>query len=178
MAVAHRRHGEKAQTLHRCDCHHYCRAAQGGISSNDRQAVGWGKWSKTWVVLKWLKFNLRYWCRKKLGAVILSLGTIKLTLNHTVIILTSFECLGLFVSCTLFFFSFQCFQTIVRGSKLGADGSLTWLLDEFDTMSVTRSNSLRRGSPPTQPRKDSTSSLGGGQENGDPHHRHYSHSDR
>uniref|UniRef100_A0A671WF56 non-specific serine/threonine protein kinase n=1 Tax=Sparus aurata TaxID=8175 RepID=A0A671WF56_SPAAU len=43
-------------------------------------------------------------------------------------------------------------KTIVRGSKLGADGSLTWLLDEFDTMSVTRSNSLRRGSPPTQPR--------------------------
>lgn len=76
------------------------------------------------------------------------------------------------------FIFFPNFQTIVRGSKLGADGSLTWLLDEFDTMSVTRSNSLRRGSPPTQPRKDSTSSLGGGQENGDPHHRHYSHSDR
>lgn len=124
--------------------------------------------------------------------MILSLGTIKLILNRyfdvrpnqlsrikvPMIILTSFECLGLFVSGTLFFFSFQYFQTIVRGSKLGADGSLTWLLDEFDTMSVTRSNSLRRGSPPTQPRKDSTSSLGGGQENGDPHHRHYSHSDR
>ncbi|KAF1393551.1 hypothetical protein PFLUV_G00017210 [Perca fluviatilis] len=69
-------------------------------------------------------------------------------------------------------------KTIVRGSKLGVDGSLTWLLDEFDTMSVTRSNSLRRGSPPTQPRKDSSSSGGGGQENGDPHHRHYSLSDR
>ncbi|XP_041796051.1 serine/threonine-protein kinase PAK 4 [Chelmon rostratus] len=68
-------------------------------------------------------------------------------------------------------------KSIVRGSKLGVDGSLTWLLDEFDTMSVTRSNSLRRGSPPTQPRKDSSSS-GGGQENGDPHHRHYSHPDR
>uniref|UniRef100_A0A8C9Z120 non-specific serine/threonine protein kinase n=1 Tax=Sander lucioperca TaxID=283035 RepID=A0A8C9Z120_SANLU len=68
-------------------------------------------------------------------------------------------------------------KTIVRGSKLGVDGSLTWLLDEFDTMSVTRSNSLRRGSPPTQPRKDSSSSGGGGQENGDPHHRHYSLSD-
>uniref|UniRef100_A0A3B3CUB0 non-specific serine/threonine protein kinase n=1 Tax=Oryzias melastigma TaxID=30732 RepID=A0A3B3CUB0_ORYME len=39
-------------------------------------------------------------------------------------------------------------KTIVRGTKLGSDGSLTWLLDEFDTMSVTRSNSLRRGSPP------------------------------
>ncbi|KAE8294946.1 Serine/threonine-protein kinase PAK 4 [Larimichthys crocea] len=69
-------------------------------------------------------------------------------------------------------------KTIVRGSKLGVDGSLTWLLDEFDTMSVTRSNSLRRGSPPTQPRKGSTSSGGGGQENGDPHHRHYAHADR
>ncbi|XP_042342528.1 serine/threonine-protein kinase PAK 4 [Plectropomus leopardus] len=68
-------------------------------------------------------------------------------------------------------------KTIVRGSKLGVDGSLTWLLDEFDTMSVTRSNSLRRGSPPIQPRKDSSSSVGG-QENGDPHHRHYSHPDR
>uniref|UniRef100_A0AAQ5X9V3 non-specific serine/threonine protein kinase n=1 Tax=Amphiprion ocellaris TaxID=80972 RepID=A0AAQ5X9V3_AMPOC len=68
-------------------------------------------------------------------------------------------------------------KTIVRGSKLGVDGSLTWLLDEFDTMSVTRSNSLRRGSPPIQPRRDSGSSGGGGlQENGDPHHRH--HSDR
>ncbi|XP_033487277.1 serine/threonine-protein kinase PAK 4 [Epinephelus lanceolatus] len=68
-------------------------------------------------------------------------------------------------------------KTIVRGSKLGVDGSLTWLLDEFDTMSVTRSNSLRRGSPPIQPRKDSSSSVGG-QENGDPHHRHYSHPDK
>ncbi|XP_070761594.1 serine/threonine-protein kinase PAK 4 isoform X1 [Enoplosus armatus] len=69
-------------------------------------------------------------------------------------------------------------KTIVRGSKLGVDGSLTWLLDEFDTMSVTRSNSLRRGSPPIQPRKDSSSLGGGGQENGDPHHRYYSHPDR
>ncbi|KAM6959095.1 LOW QUALITY PROTEIN: serine/threonine-protein kinase PAK 4 [Aplochiton taeniatus] len=70
-------------------------------------------------------------------------------------------------------------RTIVRGSKLAADGSLTWLLDEFETMSVTRSNSLRRGSPPTQPRRGSASSGGGGHhENGDPPHRHYSHSDR
>ncbi|KAG5837324.1 hypothetical protein ANANG_G00238080 [Anguilla anguilla] len=42
-------------------------------------------------------------------------------------------------------------KTIVRGSKIGADGSLSWLLDEFETMSVTRSNSLRRGSPPSSP---------------------------
>ncbi|KAM9733921.1 serine/threonine-protein kinase PAK 4 isoform 1-T3 [Menidia menidia] len=70
-------------------------------------------------------------------------------------------------------------KTIVRGSKLGVDGSLTWLLDEFDDMSVTCSNSLRRGSPPVQPRRDSHSSGGGGgQENGDPHHRHYSHPER
>lgn len=69
-------------------------------------------------------------------------------------------------------------KTIVRGNKLGVDGSLTWLLDEFDTMSVTRSNSLRRGSPPIQPRKDSSSSGGGGQENGDPHHRHHSQPER
>ena len=71
-------------------------------------------------------------------------------------------------------------QAIVRGHKMGVDGSLTWLLDEFDTMSVTRSNSLRRGSPPIQPRRDSGSSGGGGggQENGDPPHRHYSHPDR
>ncbi|XP_069574397.1 serine/threonine-protein kinase PAK 4 [Brachyistius frenatus] len=71
-------------------------------------------------------------------------------------------------------------KPIVRGTKLGVDGSLTWLLDEFDTMSVTRSNSLRRGSPPIQPRRDSSSSGGGGggQENGDPHHRHHSYPDR
>lgn len=65
-------------------------------------------------------------------------------------------------------------KTIVRGSKIGADGSLTWLLDEFDNMSVTRSNSLRRGSPPIQPRRDSP----GRQENGDHPLRHYSHSER
>ncbi|KAL0972975.1 hypothetical protein UPYG_G00197210 [Umbra pygmaea] len=63
-------------------------------------------------------------------------------------------------------------KTIVRGSKIGVDGSLTWLLDELDTMSVTRSNSLRRGSPTIQPRRDSGSS-GGGHENGEPAHRHH-----
>lgn len=63
---------------------------------------------------------------------------------------------------------------------MAVDGSLTWLLDEFDTMSVTRSNSLRQGSPPTHPRLDSSSSVGGraGQENGDPHWRHPSNQDR
>ncbi|KAF7700041.1 serine/threonine-protein kinase PAK 4 [Silurus meridionalis] len=59
-------------------------------------------------------------------------------------------------------------KAIVRGSKIGVDGSLTWLLDEFQTMSVIRSNSLRRDSPPTHPRRDSGSS--GTQENGEHHH--------
>ncbi|XP_023870196.1 serine/threonine-protein kinase PAK 4 [Salvelinus sp. IW2-2015] len=68
-------------------------------------------------------------------------------------------------------------KTIVRGSKIAVDGSLTWLLDEFDTMSVTRSNSLRRDSPPIQPRRDSGSSGGGGHENGDLAHRTHHHPD-
>ncbi|TSN39312.1 Serine/threonine-protein kinase PAK 4 [Bagarius yarrelli] len=67
------------------------------------------------------------------------------------------------------------FQAIVRGSKIGVDGSLTWLLDEFETMSVIRSNSLRRGSPPTQTRSDSSSS--GIQENGEHSYQHYDHAD-
>ncbi|XP_068106712.1 serine/threonine-protein kinase PAK 4 isoform X2 [Hyperolius riggenbachi] len=47
-------------------------------------------------------------------------------------------------------------KTIVRGNKLTQDGSLTWLLDEFETMSVCRSNSLRRESPPCPPREQRT----------------------
>ncbi|XP_037372424.1 serine/threonine-protein kinase PAK 4 [Talpa occidentalis] len=39
-------------------------------------------------------------------------------------------------------------KTIVRGSKGAKDGALTLLLGEFENMSVTRSNSLRRDSPP------------------------------
>ncbi|EPQ20070.1 Serine/threonine-protein kinase PAK 4 [Myotis brandtii] len=42
-------------------------------------------------------------------------------------------------------------KTIVRGSKGAKDGALTLLLDEFENMSVTRSNSLRRDSPPPPP---------------------------
>ncbi|TRY92536.1 hypothetical protein DNTS_024543 [Danionella cerebrum] len=67
-------------------------------------------------------------------------------------------------------------KAIVRGRKIGDDGSLTWLLDEFETMSVIRSNSLRRGSPPLQPHCDSGPSSGGGHENGD--HPHYRQPDR
>ncbi|XP_061875805.1 LOW QUALITY PROTEIN: serine/threonine-protein kinase PAK 4-like, partial [Colius striatus] len=40
---------------------------------------------------------------------------------------------------------------IVRGSRAAQAGSLTWLLDEFENMSVSRSNSLRRDSPPPPP---------------------------
>ncbi|XP_055022538.1 serine/threonine-protein kinase PAK 4 [Boleophthalmus pectinirostris] len=59
-------------------------------------------------------------------------------------------------------------KTIVRGSKIGADGSLTWLLDE---LSITRSNSLRRGSPPIHPRRNFPEQ----QENGEHLYRHYAH---
>ncbi|CAI9553063.1 unnamed protein product [Staurois parvus] len=47
-------------------------------------------------------------------------------------------------------------KTIVRGNKLSRDGSLAWLLDEFEMMSVCRSNSLRRESPPCPPREPRT----------------------
>lgn len=65
----------------------------------------------------------------------------------------------------------------MRGRKIGDDGSLTWLLDEFETMSVIRSNSLRRDSPPLQPRRDSGSSVGG-HENGEHPHQQYRHPER
>lgn len=40
-------------------------------------------------------------------------------------------------------------QTIVRGNKPRKDTSINGLLEEFDNISVTRSNSLRKESPPT-----------------------------
>ncbi|KAL8211975.1 UNVERIFIED_CONTAM: serine/threonine protein kinase, STE, PAK/STE20 [Gekko kuhli] len=45
-------------------------------------------------------------------------------------------------------------KTIVRGNRTAKDGSLAWLLDEFENMSVSRSNSLRRDSPPLPPRHE------------------------
>ncbi|KAM8793953.1 serine/threonine-protein kinase PAK 4 [Eudromia elegans] len=39
-------------------------------------------------------------------------------------------------------------KNIVRGTAGAKDGSLAWLLGEFETVSVSRSNSLRRDSPP------------------------------
>lgn len=50
-------------------------------------------------------------------------------------------------------------QTIVRGSKGVKDGALTLLLDEFENMSVTRSNSLRRDSPPPPARAHQENGL-------------------
>lgn len=49
---------------------------------------------------------------------------------------------------------FHVRKTIVRGNKTSKDGSLAWLLDEFENMSVSRSNSLRRDSPPFPARHD------------------------
>ncbi|KAI1897734.1 hypothetical protein AGOR_G00086330 [Albula goreensis] len=40
-------------------------------------------------------------------------------------------------------------KTIVRGSRPQKDSSINGLLEEFDSISVTRSNSLRKESPPT-----------------------------
>uniref|UniRef100_A0A8C7E1F7 non-specific serine/threonine protein kinase n=1 Tax=Naja naja TaxID=35670 RepID=A0A8C7E1F7_NAJNA len=40
-------------------------------------------------------------------------------------------------------------KTIVRGNKPCRDASINGLLEEFDNISVTRSNSLRKESPPT-----------------------------
>ncbi|XP_063060949.1 serine/threonine-protein kinase PAK 4 [Engraulis encrasicolus] len=69
-------------------------------------------------------------------------------------------------------------KTIVRGTNMGVDGSLTWLLDEFEGMSVIRSNSLRYGNPAVPGGHD----LGpppqhGYHENGEQPHRHYAHGD-
>lgn len=54
-------------------------------------------------------------------------------------------------------------QTIVRGSKSAKDGALTLLLDELEHMSVTRSNSLRRGSPPPPARARQENGVPGDQ---------------
>lgn len=54
-------------------------------------------------------------------------------------------------------------QTIVRGSKGAKDGALTLLLDELEHMSVTRSNSLRRGSPPPPARARQENGMPGEQ---------------
>lgn len=44
--------------------------------------------------------------------------------------------------------AFVLLQTIVRGNRPPKDASINGLLEEFDNISVTRSNSLRKESPP------------------------------
>lgn len=68
-------------------------------------------------------------------------------------------------------------QTIVRGSRPPKDASINGLLEEFDSISVTRSNSLRKESPPgahqaggSKPASASTSNAGGPEENGFGHY--------
>uniref|UniRef100_A0A8C8VH29 non-specific serine/threonine protein kinase n=1 Tax=Pelusios castaneus TaxID=367368 RepID=A0A8C8VH29_9SAUR len=73
-------------------------------------------------------------------------------------------------------------KTIVRGNKAAKDGSLAWLLDEFENMSVSRSNSLRRDSPPFQSRRDQffqENGLKEGPAKAHPHeHRNKEHKER
>ncbi|CAM4685751.1 unnamed protein product [Leuciscus chuanchicus] len=70
-------------------------------------------------------------------------------------------------------------KTIVRGSRPPKDASINGLLEEFDSISVTRSNSLRKESPPgphqaggSKPASasTSTSNTGGPEENGFGHY--------
>ncbi|XP_016104865.1 serine/threonine-protein kinase PAK 5 isoform X2 [Sinocyclocheilus grahami] len=68
-------------------------------------------------------------------------------------------------------------KTIVRGSRPPKDASINGLLEEFDSISVTRSNSLRKESPPgahqsggSKPASASTSNAGGSEENGFGHY--------
>lgn len=73
-------------------------------------------------------------------------------------------------------------QTIVRGSRPPKDASINGLLEEFDNISVTRSNSLRKESPPgvhqaatNKPPSASQVNAGGPEENGfTPHYGRYS----
>uniref|UniRef100_A0A8C2G0Q8 non-specific serine/threonine protein kinase n=1 Tax=Cyprinus carpio TaxID=7962 RepID=A0A8C2G0Q8_CYPCA len=68
-------------------------------------------------------------------------------------------------------------KTIVRGSRPPKDASINGLLEEFDSISVTRSNSLRKESPPgahqpggSKPASASTSNASGPEENGFGHY--------
>lgn len=59
-----------------------------------------------------------------------------------------------------------CSQTIVRGNKPRKDTSINGLLEEFDNISVTRSNSLRKESPPTPHQGNSNHVQSHQEENG------------
>lgn len=76
---------------------------------------------------------------------------------------TDFEKLG-----HIFFkrYSLYCSQTIVRGNKPCKETSINGLLEDFDNISVTRSNSLRKESPPTPDQGASSHVPGPREENG------------
>ncbi|XP_028928111.1 serine/threonine-protein kinase PAK 5 [Ornithorhynchus anatinus] len=57
-------------------------------------------------------------------------------------------------------------KTIVRGNKPRKETSINGLLEEFDNISVTRSNSLRKESPPTPHQGNSNHMRGHSEENG------------
>ncbi|XP_059842207.1 serine/threonine-protein kinase PAK 5 isoform X1 [Hypanus sabinus] len=61
-------------------------------------------------------------------------------------------------------------KTIVRGNRAWKDTSLNGLLEEFNDISVTRSNSLRRESPPAAPQINSNHSPCSPEENGFTHY--------
>ncbi|XP_073528339.1 serine/threonine-protein kinase PAK 5 isoform X2 [Phyllobates terribilis] len=65
-------------------------------------------------------------------------------------------------------------KTIVRGSKPPLDASINGLLEDFDNISVTRSNSLRKESPPTPRQGYSNHSKSYPEENGFFTFSHYS----
>ncbi|XP_075060084.1 serine/threonine-protein kinase PAK 5 isoform X1 [Mixophyes fleayi] len=65
-------------------------------------------------------------------------------------------------------------KTIVRGSKPPQDSSINGLLEDFDNISVTRSNSLRKESPPTPRQGHSNHSKSYPEENGFFTFSHYS----
>ena len=62
--------------------------------------------------------------------------------------------------------SFYYSQTIVRGNKPCKETSINGLLEDFDNISVTRSNSLRKESPPTPDQGASSHGQGHREENG------------
>ncbi|XP_029449378.1 serine/threonine-protein kinase PAK 5 isoform X3 [Rhinatrema bivittatum] len=66
-------------------------------------------------------------------------------------------------------------KTIVRGNKPQKDTSINGLLEEFDNISVTRSNSLRKESPPTPHQRNPNHAQSHAEENGFSTHSQYSY---
>ncbi|XP_061757023.1 serine/threonine-protein kinase PAK 5 isoform X3 [Nerophis ophidion] len=66
-------------------------------------------------------------------------------------------------------------KTIVRGNRPPKDASINGLLEEFDNVSVTRSNSLRKESPPGAHQAGAISKLSMGLRPGGPEENGFSH---